>query len=117
MPGGARTGAPEEDPMRLRPAVSLAIVLLAVLMLPACSKKEEKQAPPLWEKLPPKVAVVKIGDWEISGAWLKNWCATQELLLLRQGLPFRRDRDDRRPAGVLPRLLCRMRQVRRGLSP
>ncbi len=77
--------------MRLRPAVSLAIALLAVLTLPACSKKEEKQAPPLWEKLPPKVAVVKIDDWEISGAWLKNWCATQELLLLRQGLPLEVD--------------------------
>lgn len=76
--------------MRARHAAPL-LLLATVLVLAGCSKKKDQPAPPLWEKLPPEVAVVKIGDWDISGAWLKNWCATQELLLLRQGLPLQVD--------------------------
>jgi len=76
--------------MRGRLAVPL-LLLAGILVLAGCSKKKDQPSPPLWEKLPPEVAVVKIDDWDISGAWLKNWCATQELLLLRQGLPLQVD--------------------------
>ncbi len=70
---------------------ALPFLLVLALAAAGCSRNSKEPPPPLWEKLPPEVAVVKIDDWDISGAWLKNWCATQELLLLRQGLPLQVD--------------------------
>jgi parvulin-like peptidyl-prolyl isomerase len=65
----------------------LALVVVAVASAPACRKgKPEKPESPL-DKIPTKEAVVIVGDRKISGAWLRNWCATQELQFLRGGMP------------------------------
>jgi len=55
-----------------------------------CSSEEEKEQTPL-NKLPLDAAVVKIGEMEITGAWLRNWCVTQQLQVEKRNTPVQID--------------------------
>ena len=69
----------------------LALVVGWLAFAAGCGKgKPEKPESPL-DKIPTKDAVVLVGERKISGAWLRNWCATQELQFLRGGMPVQVD--------------------------
>jgi parvulin-like peptidyl-prolyl isomerase len=71
-------------------ALLLLAVLLAALVGAGCSSEEDKEESPL-NKLPLEAAVVKVGDMEITGAWLRNWCVTQQLQIERSNTPLQPD--------------------------
>ena len=76
---------------RVARGIVSALVVWGLVMAAGCGRgKPEKPVSPL-DKLPLKEAVVLVGDKSISGAWLRNWCATQELQLLRGGMPVQVD--------------------------
>jgi parvulin-like peptidyl-prolyl isomerase len=71
--------------------IILALVVWGLVIVAGCRKgKPEKPVSPL-DKIPIKEAVVLVGDTKVSGAWLRNWCATQELQFLRGGMPVQVD--------------------------
>jgi parvulin-like peptidyl-prolyl isomerase len=71
--------------------VALALVVGELVIAAGCGKgKPEKPVSPL-DKIPTKESVVLVGDRKVSGAWLRNWCATQELQFLRGGMPVQVD--------------------------
>lgn len=76
---------------RVARGVVLALVVWGLAFAVGCGRgKQEKPVSPL-DKIPMKDAVVLVGDRKISGAWLRNWCATQELQFLRGGMPVQVD--------------------------
>jgi parvulin-like peptidyl-prolyl isomerase len=67
-----------------------ALVTALALFGVGCSSEEEQEESPL-NKLPLEAAVVKIGDMEITGAWLRNWCVTQQLQIEKSKTPLQPD--------------------------
>jgi len=79
----------------------LALIVWGLVVAAGCRRgKPEKPVSPL-DKIPTKEAVVLVGDRKISGAWLRNWCATQELQFLRGGMPVQVDEYSLITAGRL----------------
>lgn len=62
-------------------------VVGGLLLAVACSKKGKQDAEDdtLLNKIPLHTAVIKVGDREVSGAALRNWCVSYATLLARQG--------------------------------
>lgn len=78
-----------------------ALVVWGLVIAVGCGRgKPEKPVSPL-DKIPTKEAVVLVGEKKISGAWLRNWCATQELQFLRGGMPVQVDEHSLISAGRL----------------
>lgn len=97
--------------VRLLLGLCLAVVLV---VSSACSSKEEQAETPL-NKIPLEVPVVIVDDIEIHGAWLRNWCVTQQLALERQGLPVQVDEYDliRQGRELLTKMVIVAREARR----
>lgn len=71
--------------------IVLALVVSGLVVAAGCRRgKPEKPESPL-DKIPLKEPVVLVGEKQISGAWLRNWCATQELQFLSGGMPVQVD--------------------------
>ena len=104
---------------RVARGIVSALVVWGLVMAVGCGRgKPEKPASPL-DKLPLKEAVVLVGDKNISGAWLRNWCATQELQFLRGGMPVQVDEYSLITAGrqILTKVvLIASEAERRGLT-
>lgn len=67
--------------LRLGPAAAV----LSVALLVGCGGGEDEKVS-LVSLIPPEAAVIKIDDHEVSGAWLRNFAVTQEVMA-RSALP------------------------------
>jgi len=110
-------------------AATLIVLLVVVLALvaPACSKKKAAKESVI-NKIPTQkeLPVVRMKDHpeaNVTGAWLRNWCAAQYMNLMRQaqggGVPMEIDEHSLIEAGrlLLTKLaVLSMEAQRRGLS-
>lgn len=95
------------------------LVLLAIFA--GCSGKQEKTAEggdsPI-DRIPVKEDVVVFRDKKVSGAWLRNWCGTQEVMLRASG-PIQADEYSLIKGGMqllTKMLLISVEAERRGLK-
>lgn len=88
--------------LTLRALVPAALALSACLALAGCSGGKKEPPPPLFEKVPKDIPVLKIDGRDISGAWLRNWCATEYLRMqvASRGTPLRVDEYSLVEAGM-----------------
>ncbi|UCF67265.1 MAG: peptidylprolyl isomerase [Acidobacteriota bacterium] len=99
------------------PLVALMLAAVCVACLGGCGQRVAEPTP--LDKIPRDLPVVRIGDKEISGAWLFNWCAMQELLVERGGSPLQVDEHSLIKAGrnLLTKLVViAMEAERRGIE-
>jgi parvulin-like peptidyl-prolyl isomerase len=104
-----------QDRAARRRRLGLGLLLIASMLAGlACSSEEEGQDTPL-NKIPLRAAVVKVGDLDITGAWLRNWCVTQQLQFERQGLPMKVDEYDliRNGRELLTKMVIVAREAKR----
>lgn len=97
----------------------LALLVIVVAALAGCRGGRQARPESPLDKIPLKEAVIIVGDKTISGAWLRNWCATQELQFVRSGVQATVDEYSLIRAGrqILTKILVFANEAeRRGLT-
>lgn len=102
-----------------RGALLVLLVLVALGALASCRGGPPARRESPLDKLPLKEPVIIVGDKTVSGAWLRNWCATQELQFVRSGVDATVDEYSLIKAGrqILTKMLLFANEAeRRGLA-
>lgn len=76
---------------RLAQSLFVAVLAAALLLGAGCSKSKKPKAPEsLMDKIPVKEAVIRADGREVAGSWLRNWCITQYLTVMKaaKGTPL-----------------------------
>ncbi len=75
---------------RLAQSLFVAVLAAALLLAAGCSKPKPKAPESLMDKIPTKEAVIRVDGHEVAGSWLRNWCITQYLTVMKaaKGTPL-----------------------------